>query len=173
MTPQVYFVDGQEVAAKPYHYRECGLESVYLLNGFHVETVCGEEAIRIQNMDGLWKAIALHLVSERKILSPREVRFLRNQMRLTQADLARLLRVTDQTVARWEKGETELPGPADVALRATYLACPAAQPQGERILDKLIELLTDLSGTDEPSMPNVTFRLDATTEGWLEQDMAA
>ena len=78
----------------------------------------GEEHITIHNLDGLWKTIGLHIVLRQKTLAPQEVGFLRQQMDLTQAELAKMLRVTDQTVARWEKGDTAVNGTADFALRA-------------------------------------------------------
>jgi DNA-binding transcriptional regulator YiaG len=101
-------------------------------------------------MDSLWKAIAKHLVTKRKVLAPKEIRFLRNQMDMTQADLAARLRVSDQTIARWEKGRGDtVPGPADIMLRVLYLASPRAQPEGARVLDKLMELIEKLVLSDE------------------------
>jgi transcriptional regulator with XRE-family HTH domain len=54
-------------------------------------------------------------------------------MDLTQAELGAKLRVSDQTVARWEKGETPIPGRADGMLRIPFLA------SGGKALAHLIE----------------------------------
>src|SRR5271154_5828721 len=101
-------------------------------------------------MDGLWKAIGLALVV-RKTLAPKEVRFLRQHMDLTQAELGAKLRVSDQTVARWEKGETPLSGPADLMLRVLFLASKCAQPQGGKVLERMTKILDELRERDEPA----------------------
>jgi len=141
---------GREPVSEPLHYTACGLDDVYLVDGFTREQIDGEDAVTIEDMDGLWKAIGLALVKERKTLTPKEARFLRHHMDLTQAELGAKLRVTDQTVARWEKGETTIPGPADVLLRVLFLASECAQPEGGRALDHLSKMLEELSDRDEP-----------------------
>src|SRR5260370_24035855 len=111
MTKPKLFVHGRrDHAATPYHYKECGLDNIYLMNGFSIEEVDGENYVSIENVDALWKVIGLNLVTKQKTFSPSEIRFLRGQMDLTQAELASYLRVDDQTVARWEKSKCSLPG---------------------------------------------------------------
>ena len=105
----------------PYHYTLCGLDDVYLTSGYELVDTDYGSGVTIQDMDGLHRAIGEHLVMSKKALNPKEVRFLRHEMDLSQAQLGDLLRITDQTVARWEKGEVEMPGPADLVLRALYL----------------------------------------------------
>jgi DNA-binding transcriptional regulator YiaG len=144
---------GREPASEPLHYRACGLDDVYLVNGFTREQIDGEDAVTIEDLDGLWKAIGLALVKERKTLAPKEVRFLRHHMDLTQAELGAKLRVSDQTVARWEKGETPIAGPADVVLRVLFLASKCAQPQGGQALERMVKMLDELRERDEPEHP--------------------
>jgi DNA-binding transcriptional regulator YiaG len=157
MTKLEMALRGRKPDGEPLHYTACGLDDVYLVNGFTREQIDGEEAITIEDMDGLWKAIGLALVTRRKALAPKEVRFLRGHMGLTQADLGAELRVSDQTVARWEKGETPIQGPADVLLRVYFLACERAQPEGGKILDRLVKLLEELRERDEEPQ-RITFR---------------
>jgi DNA-binding transcriptional regulator YiaG len=133
----------------PLHYTACGLDNVFLLNGFKREIVDGEEYVTIDDLDGLWKAIGLHLVSTRKALAPKEIRFLRQHMDLTQAELGAKLRVSDQTVARWEKDRCDLPGPADLMLRVLFLSSPVAQPEGNELLRKFNKVLDELQARDE------------------------
>jgi transcriptional regulator with XRE-family HTH domain len=71
----------------------------------------------------------------------------------TQADLADELGVSDQTVARWEKGQVELPGPADYLIRLLYLECIGVT-KGVR------SLLETLRNTDEPVNGRVVFTKD-------------
>jgi DNA-binding transcriptional regulator YiaG len=144
-------------APKPYHYKECGLDNIYLMNGYSIEEVDGEEYVSVDSVDELWKAIGLNLVTSKKILSPKEIRFLRGQMDKTQAEVASLLRVDDQTVARWEKGKVGLSGTADIALRALFLASRVAQPEGATILSQWLETLRKLVERDSPMTDDVHF----------------
>ena len=159
--------DCREPAGEPLHYTACGLEDVYLVNGFNREVIDGDEYLTIEDMDGLWKAIGLYLVGTRKVLAPREIKFLRDHMELTQAQLGARLRVSDQTIARWEKGETKLiPGPADLMLRVLFLASDAAQPEGQKILAKLRELCENIIDEDEPHPRPVVFRHSIYDRKW-------
>jgi DNA-binding transcriptional regulator YiaG len=159
MTKLMTYDGDGEPNSDPLHYRACGLDDVYLVNGFTREVIDGDEAVTINDMDGLWKAIGLVLVTGRKALAPKEVRFLRHHMDLTQAELGAKLRVSDQTIARWEKGETPDHGPEDVLLRVLFLACERAQPEGGKMLDHLTKMLDDLQERDEPEHPApITFR---------------
>jgi DNA-binding transcriptional regulator YiaG len=145
----------QPTALEPLHYTACGLDNVYLLNGFEIETVDGEEFVTIEDMDGLWKAIGLNLVLTRKELAPKEIRFLRHRMDLTQLELAEQMRVTDQTVARWEKGLCDLSGPADVVLRVLFLSSKIAQPEGGEIVSDLLTRLRKIIELDDLAKPAV------------------
>ena len=146
-----------ETPGAPLHYKASGLDDVYLFNGFEIETIDGEEYVTIQDLDGLWKAIGLHLVMTRKALAPKEIKFLRHHMDVTQAELASRMRVTDQTVARWEKGITELSGPADMMLRTLFLGSKVAQPEGNDLLKEIIKLWDEIVGQDEPEAGPVVF----------------
>src|ERR1700722_8272798 len=76
----------------------------------------------------------------------------RSQMDKTQSDVARLLRVDDQTVARWEKKKSKIPGQADLGLRMLFLNSEVAQPEGNEILTKLEETISSLVEEDAPLM---------------------
>lgn len=106
---------------EPYRYTMSGLDDIYLCGGYdRVKTDYGD-AVVIHHMDDLHRVIGLYLTQSKKTLDGKEIRFLRHQMDLTQAELGDILRVTDQTVARWEKGEVLIPGPEDLLLRAVFL----------------------------------------------------
>jgi DNA-binding transcriptional regulator YiaG len=51
------------------------------------------------------------------LLSAEEIRALRERFDLTQADLARLLRLGANTVSRWESGRNVQTGAMDILLR--------------------------------------------------------
>ncbi len=106
---------------------------------FSREIIDDEEYLTIENLDALWKAIAMHLVTKQKVLAPKELRFLRERMGLTQAELGARLRVSDQTVARWEKGKGE-PGPGDIASPSVVSwRREQAQPEGRKMLEHFVE----------------------------------
>ena len=88
-----------------YHYTECGLDDVYLRNGFeYVDTDYGR-AVSVRNAEELHLIIAGHIVSSTSDITGPQCRFLRVQMNLSQRELAKLFGLTDQAVAKWEKGE--------------------------------------------------------------------
>jgi len=155
--------NGDNVERAPYHYTECGLDDIYLVSGYDADLTDDGEFVRVKNGDGLLTAIGLYLVTEKKQFSGRELRYLRRAMEYTQAVLGTLLRVTDQTVARWEKEEVEMAGPADFLVRLLYL---------EHLgLDRKVRDLTaELRERDESSSSMQVFK--ATGTGWKRQ-MAA
>lgn len=108
-------------AGELYHYTECGLDFVYLANGFRfIDSPRGQQVV-IADIDGLHEFIGRVLVTEKKDLSGRDVRFLRHEMGLSQASLAKLLSVSEQAVRRWESGKTDqIAKPAESIIRLLY-----------------------------------------------------
>jgi DNA-binding transcriptional regulator YiaG len=82
-----------------------GLENVWLLNGFAVEQTPYGDGVRVEDADGLHRALARVIASDKTPMSGRELRFLRKLMGMSQGGLARLIGSSDQRVARWEKGQ--------------------------------------------------------------------
>jgi DNA-binding transcriptional regulator YiaG len=136
---------------------------VWLLSGYVIEETPDGAALTVQDVDGLHRAIACALVQQKKALSPGELRFLRKEMRLTQAELARFVQMSSQQVARWEKGESEIPGPADLIIRILY-----AQTVGRNI--DLRELAARLDQEDEGPRDRLVF---AEHDGHWESKKAA
>ena len=104
------YVPGQPFDGGPYHYTECGLDYVYLQNGFseEMDPEYGR-LVSFKNVTDLHKAIALHVIYKQGSITPAEFRFLRKQMELTQAALAAEYGVSAQTIANYEKGDTVPP----------------------------------------------------------------
>jgi len=122
---------------EPYQYTMCGLDDIYLAGGYdRTETEYGNGVV-IHHMDDLHQAIGAYLATSKKTLDGKEIRFLRHQMDLTQAQLGDILRVTDQTVARWEKSEVPIPGPEDLLLRVVYLGHLSKQVDIRALADAL------------------------------------
>lgn len=145
MKQQHYVRRGERLSPKPLHYTDCGLDNVYLLNGFEDDG----EALRIKDLEGLHRAIGLNIATERKAPSGKELRFLRDEMDMTQAELGRLLGISSQSVARWEKGQTESIGAAIFGVRVLYLLSLMPQEQVSSALAELKGKLEALVAVDE------------------------
>ncbi|PJC87849.1 transcriptional regulator [Vibrio sp. HA2012] len=104
-----------------YHYKECGLPNVHLKNGYTLEIIDGEEYLSIDDMNGLHIAIAIQLVEKNQPLTGSEFKFLRQHFNHSRRVLGELLGVDQQTVGRWEKGETSIPKNVDATMRQLFL----------------------------------------------------
>ncbi len=102
---------------KRYHYTECGLDNVILVGVILVEDADGEETVHIPHINQLHKTIAKGIIDRPAGMSGKELRFLRTEMGMTQAELAELLHRDAQSIARWEKGEVEIDGNAETVVR--------------------------------------------------------
>lgn len=78
---------------------------------------CGEVVLRFQDAKRLGEdAIAIYR-KKHGLLSAEEIRSIRKRFDLTQADLARMLRLGANTVSRWESGRNVQTGAMDILLR--------------------------------------------------------
>lgn len=150
---------GDEEAKDPFLYKGCGLDDVWLISGYDVEEIDGDQAVVIRNLDGLHRAIGKSLVLGKKILNGKEIRFLRKQMDLTQSELARLVGCDAQQIARYEKGENKMPGPTDRLVRMLY----EEQIGGHVAVRDVLKALDEL---DDRTPERYTFK--QTSEGWKE-----
>ena len=103
-----------------YHYLECGLDDVYLVNGFERTKSARGTSIAIRDIDALHREIGEYLCLKKKDLTGKEFRFLRREMLMSQSTLAHMLDVGEQTVHRWETGKVRLPKAAEALLRLMY-----------------------------------------------------
>lgn len=151
MTTAEFFHRVGEEARPPVRYVGCGLEGIFLCNGYETDEFEGETVLTVKDREGLHRAIALHIVQHRKLLSPDEIRFFRRIMDLTQAELGKLLRTGSQTVARWEKGQVDIPGVSDLLLRLLLLAECLSPDEFKKVAQQLPSELEDLDdAANEP-----------------------
>jgi putative transcriptional regulator len=124
-----------------YHYKDSGLENIYLENGFTIHNTPYGKGVSIEDTEGLHKAIGLWLISLPKPLNGAELRFVRLEMETTQRNLAGILGTTEQTLRLWEKQRRKaLPGPADRLLRALYSEYIGGDGSVRRMVDRLAQL---------------------------------
>jgi DNA-binding transcriptional regulator YiaG len=100
-----------------YKYTECGLDNVTIKNMPAIVDDAGEEVYEIRNVLGLHRVIATCIVRHPRGISPKELRFLRTEMGLTQAELAEIVKKDHQTIGRWERGETPIDQNAEALIR--------------------------------------------------------
>ena len=100
-----------------YRYAESGLDNV-IIEGVHfVADDYGEECVTIPNVNGLHRAIAAGIVRRRGGISGRELRLLRTEMGMTQAELATMLHREFLQVSRWERAESPIDANAEAIIR--------------------------------------------------------
>ena len=100
-----------------HRYVECGLSNV-VIHGIRVVVDDeGDEVITIPAINELHRVIAGGIVQHEHGMSGDELRFLRTEMGMTQAELARLVHRDKQSVGRWERGEKELDSASETVIR--------------------------------------------------------
>lgn len=99
----VAHVNGQEVRVSGVPHLAC--------------SKCGEILVRAENARHLQEAGIESYRRKNGLLSADEIRALRAQYGLKQAELATILRLGDNTVSRWEAGRNVQTGAMDLLLR--------------------------------------------------------
>jgi len=97
-----------------------GLRNVWLVNGYEVHKTAYGKAVSFHDLDGLTQVISDTLAHKPGRLTGAEFRYLRQHLRLSQTSLGKLLGVTEQSVALWEK-RGRIPLLADKHLRLLWI----------------------------------------------------
>lgn len=100
-----------------YHYTESGLDNVLIEGMVPCVDVDGDEVVTIANVSGLHRAIAEAIVSHEAGISGKELRFLRTEMGMTQAQLATVVHHDTQSIGRWERSEHPIEPTAEALIR--------------------------------------------------------
>lgn len=134
------------MATIDYRYDESGLENV-VLKGLTVQTADdGEETLTIPRINLLHQVLVEVVAGKHGRLTARELRFLRTEMELTQAQLAELVHRDVQSIGRWERGEHPIDATAETVVRALALE----QVTPDRPTIKEVSGWTVLDPSDEP-----------------------
>lgn len=86
-----------------HHYTQCGLDNVWLENGFTVISTPYGKGLAIEDAIGLHQVLALDLTKKKGSITGKELKFLRIVIDLSQEGLGRLLGATEQSVSLWER----------------------------------------------------------------------
>ena len=141
-----------------YHYRECGLDNIFLINGFElVETEYGP-GVRISRADQLDAAIAESLTEKPAPLTGKEFRFLRIMLDMSQKCIGELMGKEAQTVAIWEKSPSLNPD-VDFLIRHIYRQTAINQS------DSYVEMVNRLNHLDRAEFDQ-SMRFEASASGW-------
>jgi len=91
------------------HYKGCGLANVWLKSGYKAHETKYGTAYSYEDIDGLYRAITLHLCASQHEITTDVLRFLRKRLGFSQDELGVELGYTSQAVAKWEKGASNIP----------------------------------------------------------------
>lgn len=145
----------------PYRYTACGLDNVFLVGLPQCTDRAGDETITIPNINVLHATLLLAVAQKPTGLDPKEIRFLRTELGLTQAELAQVVHKDTQTIGRWERGETPVDGSSETVLRKMAL-----EELGE------VTSVRELATFSVPTAASVAYNIDASDPAHYRQ-MAA
>ena len=90
----------------------------------HLLCVCGEKVFRSGEVDAAHQKAFSSYRRRHSLLEADEIRALRERLDMTQRELARLLRLGENSISRWESGRNVQSASMDVLLR--HLTVPSA-----------------------------------------------
>ena len=100
-----------------YRYTECGLDNVLIEQLNFLQDDAGEQCIHVPNVNGLHKAIACGIVRRESGMTGRELRFIRTEIGMTQAQMAEFVHREPLAISRWERGEGVIDSNAEALIR--------------------------------------------------------
>ncbi len=149
-----------KIDEKGYHFTICGLDNVWLRNGYLLEEEDGESSVTFFGLDNLHKAIGFAIVKNPPSLRGKQIRFIRHQMEMTQNTLAGILGCDVQSVARYEKEQSYIPVSTDKLIRMLFVE----KNENEKISLSTIMHMNIISGLTE----NKPYVFVKTSSGWEE-----
>jgi putative transcriptional regulator len=145
-------------------YDDGGLRNVWLANGYEVRKTAYGKAVSFHDVHGLTRVICHALTNKSGRLTGAEFRYLRLHLRLSQASLGKLLDVTEQSVALWEK-RGRIPLLADKHLRLIW----AWKNDGNETIVRTMERLNDV----ERLVNQKIIAKESPRKGWTAKTEAA
>jgi len=142
-------------------YTGCGLRNVWLQNGYVMKQTPHGKAVAIQDVEGLHRVLA-KMITRKPRLTGAEFRFVRKELDLSQAALARMFGCEAQTIALWEKNKVRVPKLADRMLRLIY----REHAEGNVKIREMIERENDMDRRDHATKKLIFVD---TAQGWVKK----
>ncbi|SMF96992.1 DNA-binding transcriptional regulator YiaG, contains XRE-type HTH domain [Methylomagnum ishizawai] len=142
----------------PYHYRECGLDNIWLMNGYEIHETAYGKGVSFDRAEELDAAIAKALTEKPAPLTGKEFRFLRIMLDMSQKTVGELMGKEAQTVALWEKAEALKPD-VDFLFRHIYRQIAINNSDSYR---ELVERLNHMDRRENDAQ----MMFKATETGW-------
>jgi DNA-binding transcriptional regulator YiaG len=128
-----------------YHYTLCGLDNVWLENGYQVKETSYGQGVSVHDVEGLHETIAYNVIMKSKRLTAQEIKYLRKEISLSQVGLALALGVSENTIRGWENSRTKISSTANRFIRVLYLAKLGKDTEVLKIIDNINQLDEDLN----------------------------
>ena len=122
--------------ADMYKFSDGGLRNVWLANGFTIKKTPYGDAVAIEDVPGLTRAICAALTKKPGRLTGAEFRYLRLHLRSSQKALGLLFGTSEQAIAIWEK-TSKIPLLADKHLRLIWAEHDDGNEVIKRVMDRL------------------------------------
>jgi DNA-binding transcriptional regulator YiaG len=148
-----------------YHYRECGLDFIYLSNGFEWHETPYGKALSITDVEGLHQLIGMALIEKPAPLTGAEFRFLRTELDLSQEGVGLLLGRKVRQIRGYETAD-EVPEPANTLIRFVYKERLDPSETFEHFSRAIAELQKFDKAVNE-------LKLRATAHGWEPAEACA
>jgi DNA-binding transcriptional regulator YiaG len=124
---------------KMYHYTECGLDNVWLENGYTKHKTPYGTGVSIDEADDLHQVLVSAILQKKGRITGKELRFLRVELGLSQENLGKLLGATDQSVSLWER-TGKVPAASDALVRLLVIERLRKNEKVTAILDRINEV---------------------------------
>lgn len=109
-----------------FHLTDSGLPNLYLESGFKTGEDKYGSYYSVEDVEGLYRAIAIALTSGGGTMTALELRLLRKQLGISQATLGKTLGRTEQTLLLWER---DRPIPQDAAKHIKLMVLSHLEPR--------------------------------------------
>lgn len=144
-----------------FHYDICGLDYIYLANGYNIHETPYGNGVSIDNTDVLHKVIGRFIVFEMPHIRGQELRFFRSEFGFSQTKMAHLFGTSLRTYQKWEEDKNKEINPqADRLMRIIYL-----EFLGEtRQFKEISQILDDIQNSSNHRSKDL--QLKETSSGW-------
>lgn len=149
-----------------YQYKECGLDYVFLENGFKIVESPYGKGVSIENEDELLVAIAEAVISSPRHMTGKELRFIRSVMGLSQKRLGEFLGVTRGAIANVEDSK-RLDAPLSDQMDHLLRYVCAGYMKKDSALRQLIDIISEED--DAGSISELTFKSCNRGHKWVKE----